>query len=555
MFDFVEKIDKLLQNNKKSEGRNIATLKFNYRVLNLAKMDNTPLMERLNFLKIINSNIEEFISIRLPESSCQLEMVEIIEELYSEMYVVYKNIIRKLNSYDDLNFIQDYQSQESILYVAVVYNDDSIRLVDPLEDYGDLSETGVIRNLYYLKFIRDKSFEFVESYDTFKTIEEEISEVIKIKEKGSFKYIITNCNNSDLDLISPYINIDKSHFIICNEEMVIIDKIQEALKKLNPDDSLYYKKEKPEYLYFDYENLSVETLIRTPYQSYDHVLDFINQMCDSKNINSIFMTIYRIGKSNDILDALKRASESGKNVVVYIEPTARGDEERNLELIQSLRNTNIQILKKYHNYKVHAKCFCAISNNGKIFTHIGTGNYNVDTSRIYTDMHLITSDYHTGVTVLSLFRLLSGADSCYNTDLFKRFKISPYGTKDEIIKRINEEQYKIDIKCNALCDKAVIDALYDAASRGVMIRLLIRTACTTEHVENIEIRSKVGRYLEHDRIYIFSDIAYISSADLLTRNLSKRVEILYPLKSVYKEKVSDIFNKEWNSETCFEITD
>ena len=89
MFDFVEKIDKLLQNNKKSEGRNIATLKFNYRVLNLAKMDKTPLMERLNFLKIINSNIEEFISIRLPESSCQLEMVEIIEELYSEMYVVY----------------------------------------------------------------------------------------------------------------------------------------------------------------------------------------------------------------------------------------------------------------------------------------------------------------------------------------------------------------------------------------------------------------------------------------------------------------------------------
>lgn len=552
MFDFIKKTNGLFKKNK--EGRNISILQFNYRILNLAKMNETPQMEKLNFLKIIYSNIDEFISVRLPESEYQQELIEIIEDLYSEMYIVYEGIIKNLRYFDKLDFRQSILGDDCLLYVIKVYEDNHFELLDPLsstvEDANNVE-------YHYVRFIKDRSFNFVESYDTYRTIEEEILQVIKIKENDNFKYVCTDCMDENIIMnLSKELNIEASNFILCKPEILLIDKIYDELKSLNSDYRLYYKKRKMNYCTYDYERAlsKTEFLFRTPYESYKHVIDFINQMCDNKNVSTVCMTIYRIGNSNSIIEALIRAAKSGKQVFVYIETTARGDEERNLAIIKTLRESNVRILKKYPNFKCHAKCFCAISSNGEIYTHIGTGNYNEITSNFYTDLHLITSDYLTGVTTLSLFGLLSDSNKSYSKNTFPRFTISPFGTRDELLNQINNEKEFIRFKCNSLCDTEIISALYDASMRGVKIELLVRTACTVEPSDNIEIRSKVGQYLEHDRIYIFGDKAYISSADLLTRNLSKRIEILYPLNDFYYDTVNEIFESIWNSNTCFQIT-
>lgn len=553
MFDFIKKTNGLFMKNK--EGRNVSILQFNYRLLNLAKMDKTPQMEKLNFLKIIYSNIDEFISIRLPESEYQQELIEIIEDLYSEMYSVYKEFTKKLKYFDKLDFRQSILGDDCLLYVVKIYDDKHFEILDPLSGLAEGNKD--IAEYHYLRFIKDRSFNFVESYDTYRTIEEEILQVIKIKENDNFKYVCTDCTDENIIMeLSKELNIDGSNFILCKPEVLLIDKIYDELKSLNDDCSLYFKKDDMNYSLYNYETelSKTEFLFRTPYDSYKHVIDFINQMCESENISTICMTIYRIGNSNSIVDALIRASKSGKQVFVYIETTARGDEERNLEIIKMLRISNVKILKKYPNFKCHAKCFCSISKNGEIYTHIGTGNYNEVTSNFYTDLHLITSDYLTGVTALSLFGLLSDSNKSYSKNTFPRFTISPFGTREELLNQINNEKEFIRFKCNSLCDTEIISALYDASARGVKIELLVRTACTVEPSDNIEVRSKVGQYLEHDRIYIFSDKAYISSADLLTRNLSKRIEILYQLNDTHYDRVNDIFESIWDSDTCFQIT-
>ncbi|RBH71030.1 polyphosphate kinase 1, partial [Xanthomonas oryzae pv. oryzae] len=301
-----------------------------------------------------------------------------------------------------------------------------------------------------------------------------------------------------------------------------------------------------------------DVLLHHPFDAFTAVLDVIRQAAVDPNVLAIKQTLYRTGKDSLIVDALILAARNGKDVTVVVELRARFDEEANLGLADKLQEAGVQVVYGVVGFKTHAKMLLIVRREGrklKRYVHLGTGNYHSGTARLYTDISLITADAEIGNDVHMLFQQLSG--------LAPRMKLeqllqSPFTLHAGVLKRIDRETRlarkgrpgRIIAKMNALNEPQVVRALYTASQAGVQIDLIVRGACTLRPgvpgvSDNIRVRSIVGRFLEHSRVYWFGNDGaaelYCASADWLERNLLRRVETCFPIlepdlaKRVYRE--------------------
>jgi polyphosphate kinase len=291
-----------------------------------------------------------------------------------------------------------------------------------------------------------------------------------------------------------------------------------------------------------------DVLLHHPYTSYSTVTNFINTAAADPDVLAIKMCLYRTGKDSPIVQALMQASESGKQVAVLVELKARFDEENNIEWARRLEQAGVHVVYGLMGLKTHSKLALVVRREGgelKCYVHIATGNYNPTTSRIYTDIGLFTADEEIGEDATNLFNYLTG-HSRYSR--YHSLLVAPINLRERMIELIVREtehaqagrNSRIIIKINSLTDIEIIHALYTAALAGVKIDLIVRGVCMLRPgvksiSENIRVRSIVGRFLEHSRIFYFANDGteemYIGSADLMHRNLDRRVEALAPVKS------------------------
>ena len=287
-----------------------------------------------------------------------------------------------------------------------------------------------------------------------------------------------------------------------------------------------------------------DRLLFYPYDSVDPFLHLLNEAAENPKVLSIKITIYRMASSSKIAQALCRAAENGKEVLVVMELRARFDEENNLEWSKMLEESGCQVIYGTEGFKCHSK-ICLItmrSHNRTIYlTQVGTGNYNEKTNAMYTDLSFMTVDQTIGEDASAFFRnmLVNKLDGEY-----KRLLVSPYGIKPMLLRKIDEQITRgrdgyVCIKANSVTEREVMDKLAEASRAGVEVQLIIRGICcilpgVAGETENVHVTSVVGRFLEHARIYQFGRDAdaemYIASADLMTRNLNRRVEIACPIQ-------------------------
>ncbi|WP_226530195.1 RNA degradosome polyphosphate kinase [Metabacillus niabensis] len=289
-----------------------------------------------------------------------------------------------------------------------------------------------------------------------------------------------------------------------------------------------------------------DVFLHHPYESFEPVVEFISDAADDPDVLAIKQTLYRVSGDSPIIDALKRAAENGKQVTVLVELKARFDEENNVQWAKELEKAGCHVIYGMTYLKTHSKITLVVrrkNNRIERFVHLGTGNYNDQTAKIYTDMGLITSKRKFGIDATNFFNYLSGYTEKPD---FHHLSVAPFDIRKDFIKLIDQEiQFqkrfsngRIIAKMNSLTDKVIITKLYEASNAGVQIDLIIRgTCCLRPGIkgvsENIRVRSIVGRFLEHSRIYFFhhngEEKTFLSSADLMTRNMEKRVEILFPI--------------------------
>ncbi len=304
--------------------------------------------------------------------------------------------------------------------------------------------------------------------------------------------------------------------------------------------------------------LARDIFLAYPFDSMDTLVRLIDECAEDPRVASIKITIYRLDHRSRIVEALKKASELGKEVTVVIELCARFDEENNMYFAEVLRDAGCTIIYGMGNYKVHSKIISIVLMDGgeiKYVTHLGTGNYNEQTSKLYTDLNIITADKEIGEDAVSFFRNIA---ICNTDHKYNKLLIAPRSLKRGLIDYIERETEKakkglpafINAKMNSLTDKTIIDKLIAASCAGVKIKLVIRGICclvpgVKGKTENISVISIVGRFLEHSRIYCFGSgedrKMFISSADLMTRNTDKRVEIATPvLDSKIEQRIFDM---------------
>lgn len=303
-----------------------------------------------------------------------------------------------------------------------------------------------------------------------------------------------------------------------------------------------------------------DIMLSYPYESIRPFIRLLNEAGNDPDVISIKITLYRVASNSKIVEALINAAENGKEVFVLVELRARFDEENNIEWSKRLERAGCKVMYGPENLKVHSKLMLITRKNGNELQHItqiGTGNYNEKTSELYTDLSLMTADPEIGEEAGTVFNALSIGNLVENTS---HLLVAPLSLQNKIIDYIDGEiasarsggEGYIGLKLNSLTDKVLIDKLIEASCAGVKIEMVIRgISCLVAGVsgltENITVRSIVGRYLEHSRIYIFGkgdrQRIYISSADFMTRNTIRRVEVAAPVKSPeLRKRVLHIFD-------------
>ena len=289
-----------------------------------------------------------------------------------------------------------------------------------------------------------------------------------------------------------------------------------------------------------------DKLLSYPYESMRPFLEMLTEAANDDSVVSIKMTLYRVAKQSKVVEALCEAAENGKDVLVLVELKARFDEENNIEWSRRLEEAGCNVIYGLDGYKVHSK-LCLITRREELgvayYTQIGTGNYNEKTARLYTDLCLMTADHDIGEEANAVFNALAKGETVHET---RRLLVAPHCLQNKVLAmmddeirraRAGEEAY-IGVKINSLTDKAIIDKLIEASCAGVKVDLVVRGICcliagVPEATENIRVVSIVGRFLEHSRIYIFGRgeraKVYIASADFMTRNTLRRVEVASPV--------------------------
>lgn len=290
-----------------------------------------------------------------------------------------------------------------------------------------------------------------------------------------------------------------------------------------------------------------DILLHHPYDSFTPVVEFLNQAARDPDVLAIKQTLYRVGRNAPVVEALLEASENGKQVAVLVELKARFDEERNIDWARKLEAEGVHVVYGLLGLKTHSKVALVVRKEGehiRRYIHLSTGNYNVVTSQIYTDIGLFTCDEEIGADATDLFNYLTGYSA---KTRFRKLLVAPINLRqrmEELIEREIEHARKgkggwLIFKMNALTDKGMIQQLYRASQAGVKLDMIVRGMCCLRPgvpgvSETVRVTSVVGRFLEHSRIYYFHNAGnpeiYVGSADVMTRNIDRRVEVLFPIE-------------------------
>ena len=628
-----------LKNPNLYNNRELSWLQFNTRVLKQAQDESLPLLERLKFLAIYGTNLDEFYMIRVAglkklfaagiivsgadKLTPLQQLKEIRNYLHQEQQVIEHcmvGILKKLEndgisikSYDEVNqneknTLNRYFKEE--IYPVIIpiaidathpfphLNNLSFGLIVKLSDNDNdtVERFGIIRVPRVLsRFIEldDGTYIPIESlvaqhveelfpgyslikYASFRitrnadmAIQEEeaddfmeiLEEGLKLRRKGEMvrlevgsdgdEEIInffnrhTNVYKDDIYTFHTFLNLSSLWQIVGNKNFAHLLHPPFKPRSLPPFDS-------NENIFAVLEKQDV--LLYHPYESFEPVVKLIQSASKDPDVVAIKMTLYRSGTNSPIVQALMSASESGIQVTVMVELKARFDEENNLIWAKALEKAGAHVIYGIKGFKVHAKAaLITRRKNGKLkqYAHLGTGNYNPATAKIYTDMSYMTSKVEITNDLTRFFHFLSGFS---NKGKLNELYMAPTQIKPKLLSMIQNEARKgkdgeIIAKINSLVDEDVIRALYKASQAGVKIELIVRGICClkpgVEGVsENIKVISILGKYLEHPRVFYFKnngDQVYISSADWMPRNLVRRVELLTGIKDeAAKEKIIQV---------------
>ena len=370
-----------------------------------------------------------------------------------------------------------------------------------------------------------------------------------------------------INSLCKHLSVEKSHVFLSMVplDMSFVFAIQNYLKETHKD-NLFYERRTPRMSTSIDEKLPMmiqieqkDVLLSYPYESIKPFITLLNEAAKDENVVSIKMTLYRLANKSQIVDALVEACENGKEVVVLVELRARFDEESNINYSKILEEAGCRVIYGLSGYKVHSK-LCQISrktDNGiSYITQIGTGNYNEKTSALYTDLSLITANQEIGKEVANIFAALLRGEVIEESE---HLLVAPKCLQNKILDMIDDEikhvrkgdEGYIGIKINSLTDKDIIEKLVDASKAGVKIEMIVRGICCLIPgikgvTDNITVISIVGRFLEHSRIYRFGtkerEKVYIGSADYMTRNTLRRVEVATPIyDDEIRERIDSMF--------------
>ena len=424
-----------------------------------------------------------------------------------------------------------------------------------IEDLVKANLKSVIRGRKIVKavpFSILRSAEIFVQPDRYMDPYELIKETLQEREKSWVTQLeIGTSDKGCIKAIRRLIPMDPNTIIFATEIIRLSD-----LKKIPSD--IYKEADKPRKFepfdtfpredIFDYIKRN-DRLCFHPYESYDgSMVRFLEEAATDPDVTSIRISLYRVADRSRIIDALLRAADNGKLVTVLIELKARFDEKHNMQLASILREGGIRIVYTNPEIKTHSKV-CLVTRKEKkglrIYSHVGTGNYSETNSKLYTDYSYFTADQEVGTDLTQFFNLLTSDQGDFKS---RKIIYAPYNLKSTIIDEINHQikrakngkDASIVIKCNGLTDEGVARRLVEAAKAGVKITLIIRSSCIIQPQKNIEIYSIVGRFLEHSRICVFGPEkncrVYIGSSDMMTRNLSRRNELMILVEAVGPKK-------------------
>lgn len=649
--------------SKYYENRELSWLKFDYRVLSEAKDKSIPLLERLKFVSITSSNLDEFFMVRVASLRDQISAgykgVDIAGMTASEQL---KHIF-----HDTRDLVAGQYSTYNRTLVPLMAQK-GIRIIDRFEDLSESQERFVDRyfdeNVYPVltpmavdasrpfPLIRNKTLNIVsrlkkktgvklkisgEGEAEYATVqvpsvlprlvkipseEEGEKEVFLLLEQVIERNIAKLYLNYDVEASHPYRimrnadlsideddaddllkeiqkqlkmrqwgevirleveeTIDKKLLKFLREELDIRD--DEAIYKISgPIDltflmKLYGLEGYDEDRYAPYVPAQVpeipagqeifasirrgDIFLHHPYQTFDPVVEFIHRAAVDPKVLAIKQTLYRVSGNSPIIASLALAAENGKQVTVLVELKARFDEENNIGWAKMLEKAGCHVIYGLVGLKTHSKIALVVRREEdgiRRYVHLGTGNYNDSTARLYSDCGIFTCSEDIGEDATAVFNMLSGYSEPAS---WNRLVVAPIWLRDHFLKLIDREKEfaasgkegRIIAKMNSLCDKAIINALYEAAAAGVKIDLIVRGICCLKTglpgiADRIRVRSIVGNFLEHSRIYYFrnngDEEIYMGSADWMPRNLDRRVEIIFPvLDEEGKEKAKHILKVE-----------
>lgn len=620
------------------DNRELSWLKFNDRVLMQAKDENVPLGERLTFISIFQTNLDEFFRVRMGflfdqdlfypalkenktnmTSSEQIKACERkVKYLYKKRDKIYASNLEKMKEYgieivgyddikdkEDKKFLEHYFTQEMLPLVSpqVVskrqpfpfLNNGELYIVTQLESKKGKRKMGIVscsaafderlialpskpgkfilaeeivkknlpmifhgqtvKNASIIRIIRSADIEEDDySLQEHEDYREMMETLIKQRRKLAplRMEMSPGLEEIEVDMLKHFLDLSSGQVFEVESplEFSFVFTLQDYLKSRHPE--LFYKRLEARNSPL-VENtvpmikqvLKHDILLSYPFESMAPFLRFLDEASRDPQVISIKMALYRVAKNSKVVKSLIRAAENGKDVTVLVELRARFDEENNIAWSKQLESAGCHVIYGLSELKVHSK-LCLVTyrtDEGiKYLTQIGTGNYNEKTSKLYTDFCLMTSEHAFGEEANELFTHLCLGETDHNANILL---VAPHCMISRIFEKI-DEQIKlakagkpayVGFKCNAVTSKKMIEKLVEASQAGVKIQLIVRGICCIipgikGYTENIQIISIVGRYLEHSRIYIFGDKdpdVYISSADLMTRNLERRVEVGAPI--------------------------
>lgn len=381
-------------------------------------------------------------------------------------------------------------------------------------------------------------------------------------------------NKKMISSLCKELNVEKDHVFLSRVplDMSFVFAIQSYLKNTAQEDLFYQRRTPRKTPELDDRSdlipqiLEKDVLLSYPFESIKPFISLLNEAAKDESVVSIKMTLYRLANKSQIVDALVEAAENGKEVVVLVELRARFDEESNIEYSRKLEEAGCRVIYGLNGYKVHSK-LCLISRKTEdgvsYITQIGTGNYNEKTSALYTDLSLITANQEIGKEAAEVFAALLRGETVEETNCLL---VAPKCLQNKVLAMIDEEiehvkqgeEGYVGIKINSLTDKVIINKLIEASQAGVKIEMIVRGICclvpgVEGYTDNIKVVSIVGRYLEHSRIYRFGtkerEKVYIASADFMTRNTVRRVEVATPiLDEKLKERLDWMFDNMMNDD-------